>query len=66
MTTISDIYRCPKCGSPDVRVSGSITVIPMADGVEPVGDTTWDGDAFASCQNEACQWTGKASELVEV
>lgn len=56
-------YKCPQCGSTDVRISAEVTVRPTGDGCEVTGDITWDGGAFTSCQSEECGHTGIAEEF---
>ena len=57
------IYRCPKCGSDAVRISGRCWFEVSDDGAEAVGDYEWDDNDAASCQYAGCGYAGTVQEF---
>lgn len=55
-------YKCPECGSEDVRVLATVSCLPTPLGVEVTGDIVRDVDDDALCND--CDWGGKMGDLV--
>lgn len=56
-------YKCPQCGSTNIRIDAEVTVQPLGDGCEVTGDITWSPGAFAFCVADGCDHEGIAEEF---
>jgi hypothetical protein len=54
-------YKCPKCGSEDVKVIGKAAAHPTEQGVEDAEPITWDETSEAYCNG--CDWSGQGGDL---
>jgi len=57
----ANTYKCPGCGSEEVRVLASVSCRPTEDGVEVTGEIIKEGGAWACCND--CEWEGTMADL---